>query len=129
LQKFKDVENFRILVCGGDGSVGWVLSCLDQFEFKSPPPVGILPLGTGNDLARTLGWGTGFDEEEVSPFLDSIETALVVNLDRCCMAFFLSFFLVFFLVNFFGRWKVTMTPEGVGEPRIMNNYLSVGNDC
>lgn len=44
-------------LCSALFQVGWILSTLDQLRLKPPPPVAILPLGTGNDLARTLNWG------------------------------------------------------------------------
>ncbi|XP_026411081.1 diacylglycerol kinase 4-like isoform X1 [Papaver somniferum] len=52
-------EKMRIVVAGGDGTVGWVLgslSDLNKQKRKPVPPTGIIPLGTGNDLSRSFGW-------------------------------------------------------------------------
>ncbi|PRP84659.1 diacylglycerol kinase epsilon-like [Planoprotostelium fungivorum] len=108
LRKFLGTPNLRILVSGGDGTVGWVLSTLDKLELDNYPPIGIVPLGTGNDLARTLGWGAGYSGEEVSPILDAVEAAKIVKLDR---------------------WKVVVDGENSEKKGILNNYMSVGVDA
>mmetsp|Transcript_44856 Transcript_44856/g.81821 ORF Transcript_44856/g.81821 Transcript_44856/m.81821 type:complete len:544 (-) Transcript_44856:97-1728(-) len=73
---------YRILVCGGDGTVGWVLNELDNLKTEYTPPLAVLPLGTGNDLARVLGWGSGFPGGSVMPVLHQMTSAHVVLLDR-----------------------------------------------
>ncbi len=51
-------KQFRIIVCGGDGSVMWVVEEMILYKIDHEKcPIGILPFGTGNDFSRSLGWG------------------------------------------------------------------------
>ena len=54
------VARFRVLVCGGDGTVAWALSIIDELRLLQQCSVGVLPLGTGNDLSRVLHTGGSF---------------------------------------------------------------------
>jgi diacylglycerol kinase (ATP) len=82
LEKHAKSKNLRVIACGGDGTVGWVLSVLDQMIIVNKPTVAILPLGTGNDLARTMGWGGGYNNESMKIFLNKVIHGKVVKLDR-----------------------------------------------
>ena len=95
LRLYAHVPRLRLLVVGGDGTVGWVLSCLDalQAAFAGlkepvhwiPPPVAVWPLGTGNDLAWCLGWGSGaavLRERGLGAALADLEHAAITLLDR-----------------------------------------------
>nr|XP_029497088.1 diacylglycerol kinase zeta isoform X2 [Oncorhynchus nerka] len=121
LEMYRKVHNLRILACGGDGTVGWILSALDQLQLNPQPAVAILPLGTGNDLARTLNWGGGYTDEPVSKILSHVEDGNVVQLDR---------------------WNLIVEPnqDAVAEERdeqqtdklpldVFNNYFSLGFDA
>uniref|UniRef100_A0A674BND6 Diacylglycerol kinase n=1 Tax=Salmo trutta TaxID=8032 RepID=A0A674BND6_SALTR len=121
LEMYSKVPNLRILACGGDGTVGWILSVLDQLQLNPAPAVAVLPLGTGNDLARTLNWGGGYTDEPVSKILSHVEDGNVVQLDR---------------------WNLLVEPnqEAVHEEKdehqtdklpidVFNNYFSLGFDA
>ncbi|XP_056280741.1 diacylglycerol kinase iota isoform X7 [Pseudoliparis swirei] len=116
LELYRKVPNLRILACGGDGTVGWILSTLDELQMSPQPPVAVLPLGTGNDLARTLNWGGGYTDEPVSKVLCHVEDGSVVQLDR---------------------WNL-LVEKGTAEPEegtqklplnVFNNYFSLGFDA
>lgn len=82
LDLYKKVHNLRVLACGGDGTAGWVLSTIDEIGIVPPPPIAVLPLGTGNDLARSINWGASYTDEPVSKILCNIQDGEVVQLDR-----------------------------------------------
>ncbi|XP_044199417.1 diacylglycerol kinase iota isoform X7 [Thunnus albacares] len=116
LELYRKVPNLRILACGGDGTVGWILSTLDELQMNPQPPVAVLPLGTGNDLARTLNWGGGYTDEPVSKVLCHVEDGSVVQLDRWNL-----------LVE-----KSAVQPEDGTQKlplNVFNNYFSLGFDA
>ncbi|XP_020805754.1 eye-specific diacylglycerol kinase isoform X5 [Drosophila serrata] len=129
LDMFRKAPNLRVLACGGDGTVGWVLSVLDQIQppLQPVPAVGVLPLGTGNDLARALGWGgcfqlqlQGYTDEPIGKILREIGMSQCVLMDR---------------------WRVKVTPnDDVTDDHVdrskanvplnvINNYFSFGVDA
>ncbi|KAG7218146.1 hypothetical protein INR49_009047 [Caranx melampygus] len=123
LHTFRQVPRFRILVCGGDGTVGWVLGVLEAIRHKltcREPPIGIVPLGTGNDLARVLRWGPGYSGEDPHHILVSVDEADEVLMDR---------------------WTILLDAQDLSEdgkdnnflepPKIvqMNNYFGLGIDA
>lgn len=134
LYVFRNVRDYKILVSGGDGSVGWVLQCLDNVGQDSEcqsPPCAIIPLGTGNDLARVLRWGSGYTgTEDPINFLKDIIDAEEVILDRWTVVFHSD---EPSKQEFPSSLKVTPGAGSGAEDNaaifVMNNYLGIGLDA
>eukprot|EP01127_Copromyxa_protea_P009862 TRINITY_DN2356_c0_g1_i8.p1 TRINITY_DN2356_c0_g1~~TRINITY_DN2356_c0_g1_i8.p1 ORF type:complete len:935 (+),score=154.04 TRINITY_DN2356_c0_g1_i8:29-2806(+) len=82
LMNWIQYPNLKIIVAGGDGTVCWVLSILDKLTVEFWPAIAILPLGTGNDTARVMGWGGGYGGEPLSDILRSVCNSEVFDFDR-----------------------------------------------
>jgi len=54
-------DDAQLVIAGGDGSIHLALECLDHQD-RTDHPVGIIPLGTGNDFARNHGLPLDADE-------------------------------------------------------------------
>ena len=117
----------RILVGGGDGTVGWVLSVIEQIFTAEQPSVAVLPLGTGNDLSRVLKWGSVYTDQSLVKILYKVQESRCVKLDR---------------------WKIHTEPNNEIENEnetsastinstqgeklkndVMSNYFSIGADA
>ena len=47
----------RVIICGGDGTVHWVVNELIRKGIDMRKvAIGVLPIGTGNDFCRSIGW-------------------------------------------------------------------------
>merc|ERR1711871_394225 len=111
------LPRLKILVCGGDGTVNWVLDAMGKMRLPLDrrPPVAILPLGTGNDLARVLGWGSGsglfLDEISIPRLLASVDASHPTVLDR-------------WMLSCSGIDKATKKRKDL----VFNNYFGLGVD-
>lgn len=112
--------NCRILVCGGDGSVAWVLNTIHEMKLDDKVSVAICPIGTGNDLSRVMGWGAEINDADLhsaDKFIDKIRKAETVQLDRWLME-----------VKFDNRSIISRRLHH-DKKIFMYNYFSVGVDA
>ncbi|KAF9601850.1 hypothetical protein IFM89_023615 [Coptis chinensis] len=78
-------NRLRLIVAGGDGTAGWLLGVVSDLKLSQPPPIATVPLGTGNNLPFSFGWGKrnpGTDHQSVKLFLDQVLTAKEIKIDR-----------------------------------------------
>lgn len=78
------LSSFKIIVAGGDGTAGWLLGVVGDLKLTHPPPIATVPLGTGNNLPFSFGWGKknpGTDLVSVNKFLFQVFNATPMNID------------------------------------------------
>lgn len=132
----KDNGNYdvRVVACGGDGTVKWVISCLAKVDALNIP-IAIIPFGTGNDLARCLGWGASPPSpligEGMSALTDRIRmiyNAEEIPLDVWLINVRLAEGNTAYFEEVKDR-KVVKSHEGERElEEVMINYFSIGAD-
>uniref|UniRef100_A0A674NUR0 Diacylglycerol kinase n=1 Tax=Takifugu rubripes TaxID=31033 RepID=A0A674NUR0_TAKRU len=107
LSFFRSLQDYRILVCGGDGTVGWILDAIGTARWTDPPACGRASSGSGEEFAR-------YDGEDLTRILKDIEGSSPVQMDR---------------------WSVQVVADesqAKGDPvpyEIINNYFSIGVDA
>ncbi len=100
-------KSSAIIACGGDGTAASVIESCWLANPLKPIPVGTIPLGTGNDLARHLGWRprrSGGALALLDHQIHGLQVAPLAGLDR---------------------WVLT----GNGSSWPIYNYLSLGADA
>ena len=64
VSQHRRLGDLRFVAAGGDGTVSWVAELIvdacAMVGTRNVPPIAVLSLGTGNELARVTGWGAGF---------------------------------------------------------------------
>ncbi|KEG11311.1 diacylglycerol kinase-like protein [Trypanosoma grayi] len=127
-----------VIVAGGDGTVSLVLDILDGLRDVGAIPcasaaVAVLPMGTGNDLSRTLGFGGGYVKPLREPdakfqrLLDRIKRAKKLKMDRWKLV------VQKYPVSLSNGWNDDFSKKSIGDAdapsHTMMNYFSIGFDA
>lgn len=93
----------RWVACGGDGTVSALASVVQDAGISAP--IGVIPLGTGNDFARSLGWASmNWNDSTISALVGQLAAAKVCLHDG---------------------WRLL----GPGVNHFFMNYCSIGGDA
>eukprot|EP00123_Amoebidium_parasiticum_P005416 comp16615_c0_seq1/m.14777 comp16615_c0_seq1/g.14777 ORF comp16615_c0_seq1/g.14777 comp16615_c0_seq1/m.14777 type:complete len:421 (-) comp16615_c0_seq1:102-1364(-) len=117
LQLFQNVPH-TVVVMGGDGSVQWVMGEMDKIQYPEGlrPSLLVLPLGTGNDLARAMGCGGGITG--LHSIFNILKYVPYTDYERGQRGL--------------DRWKLVHVPDSKevpGREVVFNNYFSIGIDA
>lgn len=115
-------EDVRVIVAGGDGTFSWVATSIEKKNLRNVKLV-VIPLGSGNDMSRALGWGRKYPgDNEIVNCVEQVRKSPEYTLD------------VWRLKAVEDEGKVAAasstdtTTEHHARP-LMCNYLSLGADA
>jgi diacylglycerol kinase (ATP) len=132
LELTKTCKNVNLIICGGDGTVLWVVSAainaginLDDVCF------GIIPIGTGNDFSRSLGWGgspISFSSEDIRQLRKTVQKWVKASKQK--------FDLWDVSISTFEGGKITPSSSNVEQEetktelsKTFSNYVGIGIDA
>ena len=109
------------IVAGGDGTFSWVATSVERQNLRHVR-LTVIPLGSGNDMSRALGWGRKYPgDSEIKNYVNWIETSPKHTLD------------VWKLKAVEDEAKVKKSDgkgvTGHSAREVMCNYLSLGADA
>lgn len=113
LRYFKGVKDLKVIVGGGDGTMGGLVDPIYELVGKDITLIP-MPLGTGNDLSRALGWGEGIStKKDIRHFLKNLEIKPLPTL--------------------FDRWQIKIVSKKTPEKVLLNLkmllYFGIGLDA
>jgi diacylglycerol kinase (ATP) len=87
------IKNGMILICGGDGTIGWILNIMNDLKKNSNinivTPIAVFPLGTGNDFSNIIGWGLSASINDIPLLMlklaNSKKELQIKRMDRWCL--------------------------------------------
>ena len=121
----------NVIICGGDGTILWVIEEIIFFGINvNLLNFGVIPIGTGNDFSRSIGWGgnpISFGKDDIKQLKKIVKKWLQAEISE------------------FDLWEATITTYGNGKiiqarqedkeeglltlKRTFSNYIGLGIDA
>jgi diacylglycerol kinase (ATP) len=123
------------------------MSEIDKADMLEKASVAILPLGTGNDLSKVLGWGNKYSDDSIKKLIKRVKKRDLVKLDRfnfillkitCHICIHSKYDVIHYRWSIksmpFSTDKITQLNENHFEPNklplpVFNNYFCFGTDA
>mmetsp|Transcript_2700 Transcript_2700/g.6009 ORF Transcript_2700/g.6009 Transcript_2700/m.6009 type:complete len:407 (+) Transcript_2700:84-1304(+) len=135
-------QKIRVIACGGDGTFVWVIEeCLKAQADISKILFCLMPFGTGNDLAASMGWGRDPPRRIIGQHMKGLKRSLkhwknaeISNFDLWNITINTGpsggIFKIRKLAKGFERAQILNDQgEKSSHTRLMSNYFSIGVDA